>query len=138
MTKKDKHEIATLINQNFDTRFEHFDSKLDQKWGRHLDERFNQFEIRLEKKLDERFEHFAILMNRGFEIQAKWLDERMDIKMDYRFGQFREYLDEKFQVVAEGYRMTNERLDRVDNRLGNLETRFDRLEGNLLLSGVIA
>ena len=94
--------------------------KLDDMNGR-LD-LMHQDIVRLEEKMDRKFEQMNDKMD--------WRFEQMDEKIDRRFEQMDEKIDRRFEQVDRRFEQVDQRFEQVDQRFDALEKRFLRMELN--------
>jgi chromosome segregation ATPase len=87
----------------------------------YIAQEFIRFEERFEKKIDEKFDAFAIMIQKGFEecatkTELKAVEDRLSIRLDN--------VEEKLDKVEE-------RLDGVEERLGNVENKLSDIDDRL-------
>ena len=141
-------------------RFEAFDKRIGERIEaveKRMGERIEAVETRfgervedLDKRMGERIEHLHKLSDERFEQRDKRSDERFeqrDKRSDERFKQFSELMSEKFMLVHQEIRRTNERLDNHDQRFDGIDAKLNRITGWMVtllvalvgtLAGVVA
>ena len=130
-------------------RFEAFDKRIGERIEA-VETRFGERVEDLDKRMGERIEHLHKLSDERFEQRDKRSDERFeqrDKRSDERFKQFSELMSEKFMLVHQEIRRTNERLDNHDQRFDGIDAKLNRITGWMVtllvalvgtLAGVVA
>lgn len=128
MKEQDIKQIADLVKNVFDSRFERFEGDLETR----LDKRFERFEGDLEARQDRRSERFEGALdarqNQRFERFLGELTANLDARFETFRGEIngdfahqmsiqREDFQHKLDLVVEGQQMLAEKLDATRDEL---------------------
>ena len=138
-----------VLGKTIDKAFERADERERRRFEaveKRMGERIEAVETRfgervedLDKRMGGRIEHLHKLSNEQFEQRDKRSDER--------FKQFSELMSEKFMLVHQEIKRTNERLDHHDKRFDGIDAKLSRIAGWMVtllvalvgtLAGVVA
>jgi predicted RNase H-like nuclease (RuvC/YqgF family) len=81
----------------------------------------------IDKRMNERFESFAVKMDQRFESFTADVDRRFDLQ-----GVLLEDMNDKIELLAEGQDVLHGRIDRLQGDVSKIEARVERIDSTLM------